>query len=379
MPFLIASLANVGNLSQAESTRKLSKHVKLSELAPVALDQVAVLTSICNIAKTPAEIKSELMTWWDNEGSNLLFKQIHEDEEEELTDEEVEADQTVLDQGAKEAEDLVSAVESTKTQALIEEELVKMNEEVGKGDKGCEDPALPKVPDYDDFEMEDEEAELATHLTADVFTLEQVLERAGMLHFQPPKDDYEVQSTMRTRKLLKHSQQMVAALRVGEGILSRASALGCKRRKGMHQLWEHQLALARLSFQCSSERQSRHTMWMNFQERVFSDIKQQHEAEGGEGNVKGAQPIQKLGPCAVHREHGRHFQLLVVRPFAAAAASGGLRFGLVTAAWRCNRSSKSKQKMVPQEPIPFHMLTTIHVLLLMPFTDRHGQVHFIAA
>lgn len=96
----------------------------------------------------------------------------------------------------------------------------------------------------------------------------------------------------RARALLDPAQRFVALVRVAEGILSRASVLGCKRQDNQHNKLEHELALARATFQCSASRQSRHSLWHNYAERLLKDIKEEQQRENPM-----AKYLNVIGPC----------------------------------------------------------------------------------
>ena len=169
-----------------------------------------------------------------------------------------------------------------------------------------------------------------------------------------------------------------AMVRLHEGVLSPASILGLRgKRKNLHnEMEEHELARARAAFQCSAERQGRHQVWMTFQERVLSDLKQDEKEA-----LVGAQPIKQLEAPSGSKDGQRTLQLIVVRPFQADAgvAGGGLRLAMPIHVWRCGRSGEGatarnkKQKLVLSAAVPIATVTKLHVMLFMPIKGEEGE------
>jgi hypothetical protein len=220
----------------------------------------------------------------------------------------------------------------------------------------------------------------ADHLSVSkTFTLQHVLEEANLLDYVPKANEGEHKLFQRMRSLAGPMKNFTAAVRVYEGILTRASVLGPRRPSNAHNVLEHELALARAAFQCSSERQGRHAVWQTYSERVLADM-----VEDPQIQLQGAQPLKYLGPpTAVNEDGHRKVQLIVTRPLhAAAGACGGLRFGVLMAVWRCGRSNTEnstdkRQKLVPSGVVPVHVVSKVHVLMLMPASKDDGAGEYL--
>ena len=307
----------------------------LTALSSRALDQACTFAACCQTRAAPAKLKEELDEWWRKVGQNLLCGEVWAAEEAELSDDENmdEEDQTSGEPAKEdqdkissaECQDLAASIDSAKQTALIEKELVEMDAmEAEGGDSNpdsvsmsCGDELAAAFPESDE---EYEDVVDANVLTADLFTLEDVLVKADLLHFAPDSGEHEGTAQRRVKALIPFAQQVVAACRVHEGLLSKAAVLGCKRPQNKRNLLQHQLAMARLAFQCSAARQSRRSLWQQFSQRVLKDVKQKDE--GGE-ECAGAKAVTKLGPPAQLDSSGnRIFQVLVVRPAFGCASDG---------------------------------------------------------
>ena len=216
-----------------------------------------------------------------------------------------------------------------------------------------------------------------------VKTLADVLTKSELDSFSPAPDDHESRMFHRMRRLVAQSRHLVALVRVREGILSKAAVMKLRKGENSHNAAEHALAKARQAMQCSSGLQSRHQLWMGFSERAVAELEEQLTTEDGalEKEQLAVAPPTRLGPCTCIAEGARKFQLLVVRPYAVGTASaGGLRYAVPAAAWRAGRLCKARktkssgvtgprpgQKLLACGTLPVHLVTSMHVQLLMPF------------
>ena len=195
----------------------------------------------------------------------------------------------------------------------------------------------------------------------------------------------------RLRSLTGPIRDFAAFVRTNEKILSKASITNVRANENAHNIAQHQLAQARQSFQCSCERQSRHQQWFSFAERAVKDVQDHLEQEGVPGKTAAACVPSHIGPSTTIDDAGRKFQLFVVRPCCAGSASGGLRFALPGSIWRAGRLRKkpakngnvnsSGQRLLASGKLPVHLITSMHVQLLMPFqnsgTEDSQKITFI--
>ena len=51
----------------------------------------------------------------------------------------------------------------------------------------------------------------------------------------------------------------------------------------------------------------------------------------------------------------------------------GIRFGVVVGFWRCgrNKNTKAGQRIVPGGTVPANVVTTVHMMFLMPFKEAN--------
>ena len=256
---------------------------------------------------------------------------------------------------SKEFDILEHCVEVCEKNALIDQELLQMQE----------DPNFQGETIDEEQETHDDDKEQETQSQSSIRTLGDVLKASGLDSFSPGDGDSESKVLMRVRKLIPYMKQLTVFVRLNEGILSKASVLGHVRKPNPHNALEFELAKARRTFQCSAERQGRHQVWRQFAEKVVANV--QESIECGEC----FHVISKLGPSTESFEDGtRFFQLLVVRPFSTSAESvGGVRLAIPTAVWRCGKSKKDTsrhEKLVAAGQVPAHVVTKVHVQLLMP-------------
>ena len=353
--------------AQASSDKVLASAVDVASLAPKALRQVCTLVSACCVGRKADTIISDLENWWHELGQDILFRSDPfadcepEDLEEEAGDFEPGNGQVTPEK--QEEVDLLQSLEMTGNLVATEKELLKY--QTGD-DQDLPQEFIPEPILEDADSSEDEVAEDGIPFKLDaenVFTLEHVLDGAGLANFKPKKEDSESKKLQRVRILSRQMQHFCAFVRVSERILSRAKVMGMRRPQNQNNLLQHMLAEARQTYQCSALRQSRQALWKDFSSRVVADVEADLDKENGAIRVP-----QHLGTMAVSKEE-RKFQLLVVRPCSSSTAFGGLRLGLVVAAWRGGKSKNNEQaqKLRPSGSLPAHYVTTVHVMLLMPY------------
>ena len=291
-------------------------------------------------------------------------------EDEDDSDEDEDFESKILEEKPSEEQDqIVSSIEHTQKDLLIQEELRKMMEDETFEGFEQDDP-MPEANAIED-DAENPEVPLGT-----VLTLAEVLKEAGLESYAPSKNDDESRMLTRIRLLCWQMQAFVSLVRIEEGILSRASIVGMKRPSNQHNTYEHQLALARAAFQISSGRQSRHSLWCNFSQRAVKDVAEELSSVGiSECSVQ-APDAYKISK-EVDGFPQRTYQLLVVKPTQIAESCGGLRFALTVSAWRAGRNKKSAQgqKPVGTGTMPAHLVTFVHVRLLMP-SPECDQTYF---
>ena len=355
----------------------ITEAVDLEALGPEALKEACVFASCFKVGASHKEIESSLVEWWGDVGKTMLVGSMDDEEDAVFSDEEDEAEGA--DQPSSETVQLEKSVDSAKALALVEEELQELQADPDMKPSDEKDTAGQADPlysgDISGDEVEPKEGDAIQPLSPNVFTLGEVLEKAGLGGFAPPPEDREWNAFKRGRALLPHMRDFVSVVRVHEKILSEASVLGVKRPQNKRNVCEHQLGLARAAFSCSAARQSRHAIWQNYTERVLAGVKEEQENE----NCL-AQLADVLGPSTQLTSDGtRGYQLLVVRPFKAAAGADGLRFGVPVSVWRCGRKSGNSagRKLLPCGRVPTHMVTHLHVMLLMPVTPDNGPSYYI--
>lgn len=350
----------------------------MQKLAPTCLKQACVFASCLRAGVSSAVIQENLETWWEDVGKDMFFGDEWSQElEEEFSDE--EDDTAPPEKGSpsesKELEVLEHCVEVCEKNALIDQELLQMQEdpkyhgETGETIVNEEQETKDAVPAEPDEQQE-----------SSIRTLHDVLESSDLGSFSPGHGDSESKVLMRVRKLIPYMKQLTIFVRSNEGIISKAAVLGGVQKPHLHNEIQFELAKARRTFQCSAERQGRHQVWRSFVEKVVADV--QESVEGGEC----FHAISNLGPSTESFEDGtRYFQLLVVRPFATSADSvGGVRLAIPTAVWRCGKSKKDTsrhEKVVAAGQVPVHVVTKVHVQLLMPTqiaTKEDPNTHLVA-
>eukprot|EP00913_Durusdinium_trenchii_P016182 g15207.t1 len=198
------------------------------------------------------------------------------------TEEPISADNAEKQELLESLQAAVQYVEAGKALAGLQ----GLTEDTGTCAEAASSSELPPSSNADPEASEsEEEVDNAPATLRDdcCFTLQDILKSAGLSDFSPLPDDHESRKLQRIRKLLPHSQNFCAFVRVGEKILSRALVMGVKRRKNRRNLIQHALAQARLTYSCCSTRQSRQALWRDYADRVVK------ESAAITGNSDGAQ------------------------------------------------------------------------------------------
>eukprot|EP00913_Durusdinium_trenchii_P002428 g2243.t1 len=162
---------------------------------------------------------------------------------------------------------LVDDVEITEKGLLIEEELSKFAEDpnfVGADDT-CELNVDEHLESSTVAEPESDAEEAAEATLTDlsintIFTLEDVLKATDFAGYIPKGDDHESRCLKRIRAIVDQTRHFVALVRIKERVLNWPDVLKVKTRAKAHQAYEHAVAKARASFQCSAQRQSRFSL-----------------------------------------------------------------------------------------------------------------------
>lgn len=198
-------------------------------------------------------------------------------------------------------------------------------------------------------------------------SLADVLKVADLANFHPPKDDTDEQAIARTRAFIPGMLSFSVFMRCGEGLLSRAAVLGrTKARISPFHQAEHALAMARSAHMCDAGRQTRHQLWCDF----ASQSLQTAGVEASEGKC-----VTKLGPPTKVENGHVVYQLLVVKPAAAASAgSVCLRFCVPTSVWRvARRKVKSGKRLMTEGQLPIEYISRLQVMLLMPRQNPNNK------
>lgn len=353
---------------QASSKRQFpSEPLDVPRLANEALDEVCLLASVCSVGKPASVFRQEFQTWWNETGQEIFLATTQEEECDEEDDDDEDPTST-LQADQKEEKELVESLHSVTQTMYAEKEIQKLEEMDPSEDTPAKDfVAEPSDSSDAESELDEEETETENKLTgASVYTLHDILEKAKFLAWKPKADDHESRMLMRVRDLSKHLKEFVALVRIHEGVLSRATVLGMKKKTNQHNLAEHNLAMARQSFQCSALRQSRQALWKEYSQRVVKAVE-----ENAKDSSDATQVPERIGTTAIAHQESRSFQLLVVRPFTSCSAWNGMRFGVVVASWRGGRSATNEnaQKLITSASLPAHLVTTVHVMLLTPFGE----------
>lgn len=197
--------------------------------------------------------------------------------------------------GKKEPDDLVEVVASTETDAALQSQITDLMDKISSGGtSGLSGDGAAEAdpdPDFDDeLEFEPPSKILKPDEKNTPQTLRGILENSGLAKFSPNKKETDKDVLKRMRGLLPAMQSFASKVRVDEKIISYAAVYGCKKPLRKHNWMEHQLARARATFHCSSERQSRHAMWMAYSQRIQSVCTPDAE-KGDEDQTSGAQKI----------------------------------------------------------------------------------------
>lgn len=360
-------------------------------LAPDCLQQACVFVSCFRRDVSPQVLKDQLVSWYSEIGRGFLWGNPNaweEDEEDMQGDEEEELPAELTSAAGEgdcdeEAKELENHMDSAQKLALVEKELMMFQDDPTF--QSSNDDSQHTGSDFEDDDAMDR-SELDSHLAQDVnlniFTLGDVLRERNILpnhvDFTAVHKSNQSEGTMlkRIRTLLPTMSRLVTLVRLKEGVLTKASVVGMKRCQNLHNVLEHQLALARCAFQCFSQNQSRHALWQGYSERVLLELKEHLSPD----MQPGARYLQNVGPMS---GTPKNFQVVVVRPFQAGEGGGhGLRFGVPVSVWRLgrNKGKSGTPKIVSEGKIPVHLCDRIHVMLLnVWFDENSGKTYLIGS
>ena len=215
---------------------------------------------------------------------------------------------------------LVDDVEITEKGLLIEEELSKFAEDpnfVGADDT-CELNVDEHLESSTVAEPESDAEEAAEATLTDlsintIFTLEDVLKATDFAGYIPKGDDHESRCLKRIRAIVDQTRHFVALVRIKERVLNWPDVLKVKTRAKAHQAYEHAVAKARASFQCSAQRQSRFSLWQSFSKRVAKDAITEAECPVA-SDFAVMEPTRYLNGTTFNSSGTRLAQVLIVRP-----------------------------------------------------------------
>ena len=271
-------------------------------------------------------------------------------------------------------ETLCHIVENVETGVFLTKELGAELEKAEKctGPKEVT-PDIELTPPEDSDDCEDEPPAAKTARKEGVArTLHEVLERAGLADFKKEKEDTEAKVLDRVRWMCPHMQTFTALVRHKEGIISLASILKAKPCSTQHNQNEHDLAVARAEYHCSSQRQSRFALWTEYIDRVVDVFEDVENADDAKSPLKRVTTFKPNG--GVNHAGRRVAQVLVLRPFMSGGELGPLRLGLLTCAFRGGKKGKqSKQFPWTHGNLPIHATTCVHCVLLCPQNVQNEQ------
>lgn len=254
------------------------------------------------------------------------------------------------------------ALEGFESQMVMKQEIAQAEEDLAtKGLTPEEGPDMAAENDSDG-EVDEEETPCSK-----VRGLADVLSTSGLTDFIPQKKEGELDAMLRVRKLSTAMRSFCGLVRSNEGIMSRAAVYGPKRKAGPYQMCEHALAEARMEFMCNASRQSRHSLWADYANRV-AEAFDENDADVTEFK-DGIKKLTHFRPNTFSTEDGkRACQLVVVRPFCSHSEDGPLRIGLVTCVWRGGKGKK--EHLWPSGPLPVSSASRIHCRILVPQNEE---------
>eukprot|EP00435_Cladocopium_sp_Y103_P006427 s521_g2.t1 len=349
----------------ASSERKISAEdrANFSQLAKSALDQACTLASVCQVGRSAESIRKALMEWWPKYGLDLLVVEAMNPEDEEAEDQhdEAEADDGSIDT----KNDICHAVEVAETDVLLVKELQELAAKAEDWEFAHEVPDVSaKHPDLDSDEEAGDPPAKQSKTESNIRTLRDVLTLSGLKDFKPADDDSEGALFSRMRTLAPFMQSFNLLVRSGEKILSKAALTGRCKEGNKHNIWEHELAQARLELHCDASRQSRHALWADYssrlQEAVAKEAQKDESVKDGLVEVTGFEPNSGFSSIGPHRA----CQVLLVRPYQAGGEGGCLRLAVTIAVWRGGKGKKAY--VWPDKRLPVNAATKIHVKILCP-------------
>ncbi|CAK9033403.1 Uncharacterized protein SCF082_LOCUS20468 [Durusdinium trenchii] len=371
-------LRNSTHRTQASSSRKISAadRSEFAALARQAFDDAATFASCCLVDCSASAIKSNVEEWYNETGKALLIgdasiSEVVDDEPDDLPElqEKYEDDDSEDEENSHDfSKSVCHAIEAAETDLILTTELHKIQEELPAAHDPTDEAEDVNLNCGSESEIETTEPPAKKEKTGAIpKTLHDVLEFSELANFDPGKKDSESLRRQRLAALNPHMRAFSSYARCAEGILSKAVIAGHRRKAHEQWIFEKELALARAEYQCSAQRQSRHSLWAQYSERVHKVVSSMAE-NGDEEAAKAAVECKILTPMSFTNDSGcRACQLLVVRPMK----SGSLKLGVISTLWRGGKDKKrSKQYIWSERSLPQYAATMMHIKLLLPAGEQ---------
>lgn len=245
---------------------------------------------------------------------------------------------------------------SSKLADLQDQSLIEVEDPVRS--QGSEDESEPQEP-----------VEKKPRCDACPRTLGGILSACGMKNFVP-ENDSEEKMLGRIEQMCPFFDAFTALVRCSEGILSKASVAGHGPKPREQWIHEHELSLARAEFHCSAQRQSRHSLWAQYSERVSQVVAEMATSQNDPLAADASTEVKVITPNSFSYPNGqRACQVLIVRVCKAGGDLGPLRLAVVVATWRGGRAGekrKAKDYIWTEGSLPIQASTRVHVKLLRP-------------
>lgn len=343
-------------------------------------EEVSVFVSLCLPSTSSKTVRKEMATWWKEDGQYELLPSpgtTPDDEwggleDEEGSDEEEPEESMTKTTVTKNNEHIVSSIESVENQVVLEQQFENLDEQASAGKADAE---MEIDAEHEKIDTDEEHTAVPTEKRvkstpqcdpadpAEPRTLSQVLSMAGCTSFAAMVDDTDAVVSHRVQSLFEAMGKFGRHMRSKEGILSPASIYG-KLPVKQHNRLEHSLAVARAAHQCSAGRQSRHSLWANYSERILKAL----------GKDAAASKLNSIGPPSLVNGVTQ-YQLVVVKPCQANTTWSPLRFGIPLTVWRvARRTVKTGRKLLPAGKMPMEYLAHLHVLLLAPGESKQSGI-----
>lgn len=367
---------------QASSCRKITQDDKdaFRELTKRAFKNACTFVSATTVSYSPDSIKQDLHQWFSTVGSSLLCSPDSGDgtfdddmADEVLEDDEVQELDEESDEEPEIQESVCQAIEASESDLVMLRELKKAQKETDERTEFVETADF--VPDMGSEDEADttEPNSKKKKSSASVKTLNDVLTESGLIDFKPEEDDAESNALQRVRTMTPYLRMFSAYTMCGGKILSKASVAGHFPEPRDQWIFEKELAAARAQYHCTAMRQSRHSLWAQYSERV-QEVIQELKEEGDAHAAEGAVEVKIITPNVYQLNEKRVCQVLVVRPFKAGGTAGPLRLAVVIAAWRGGKQGKrSKQYPWTEGSLPSYACTRFHARMLKPENEQDAD------